>query len=96
MLEIMEKTEKQKRETSRQNLIIGMQMAGNQIYSAFQNPKNFFKALYYGSCGYVTYQALKLVTLGFSRSIMGRFGKPQLVRETSKLHTNNYALIPFL
>ena len=27
---------------------------------------------------------------------MGRFGKPQLVRETSKLHTNNYLMIPFL
>lgn len=27
---------------------------------------------------------------------MGRFGKPSLVRETSKIYTNNYALIPFI
>ena len=33
---------------------------------------------------------------GLSRSVMGRFGKPQLVRETSKLHTNNYLMIPYL
>jgi len=29
-----------------------------------------------------------------SVTLMSRFGKPQLVRETSKIYTNNYALIP--
>jgi len=27
---------------------------------------------------------------------MGRFGKPQLVRETSKIYTSNYAMIPWM
>lgn len=27
---------------------------------------------------------------------MSRFGKPTLVRETSKLHSNNYFLLPFV
>lgn len=28
--------------------------------------------------------------------MLGRFGKPSLVRETSKIHTSNYALIPWM
>jgi hypothetical protein len=27
---------------------------------------------------------------------MSRFGKPTLVRETSKIHSNNYLLLPFV
>lgn len=76
--------------------MIGMSMMGQQVSSAFQNPGNFFKLLYYGSAGYATYHVLRIVMMGMSRSVMGRFGKPQLVRETSKLHTNNYLMIPFL
>ena len=29
-------------------------------------------------------------------SLMSRFGKPTLVRETSKIHSNNYLLLPFV
>ena len=28
--------------------------------------------------------------------MMGKFGKPSLVSETSKIHTSNYALIPWM
>jgi len=28
--------------------------------------------------------------------MLGRFGKPQLVRETSKIHTSNYLMIPWM
>jgi ATPase family AAA domain-containing protein 3A/B len=28
--------------------------------------------------------------------MLGRFGKPQLVRETSKIYTSNYAMIPWM
>lgn len=33
---------------------------------------------------------------GASTVLLGRFGKPQLVKETSKIYTNNYITIPFL
>ena len=66
------------------------------MYSAFQNPKNFAKMLYYGGSAYVTYHALKIVMMGVTATVMGRFGKPQLVRETSKIYTNNYLMIPFM
>lgn len=95
-MELLDKQEKGKRETQRQNIMIGMSMMSQQLSSAFQNPGNFFKLLYYGSAGYATYHVLRIVMMGMSRSVMGRFGKPQLVRETSKLHTNNYLTIPYL
>ena len=63
-------------ETQRQNIMIGMSMMSQQISSAFQNPSNFFKILYYGSAGYATYHVLRLVMMGMSKSVMGRFGKP--------------------
>ena len=52
--------------------------------------------LYYGGSAYISYHALKLVMMGATATVMGRFGKPQLVRETSKIYTNNYLLIPFM
>lgn len=52
--------------------------------------------LYYGGSAYVTYHALKIVMMGVTATVMGRFGKPQLVRETSKIYTNNYLMIPFM
>ena len=75
-MELLDKQEKGKRETQRQNIMIGMSMMSQQISSAFQNPSNFFKLLYYGSAGYATYHVLRLVMMGMSKSVMGRFGKP--------------------
>jgi len=43
--------------------------------------------------------AFHLTRLGVNvlqTSLLGRFGKPSLVRETSKIHTSNYALIPWM
>ena len=31
-----------------------------------------------------------------AQRLMARFGKPSLVRETSKIHTNNYLYLPFI
>lgn len=48
---------------------------------------------------FLVFGSFHLTKLGialFASFIMGRFGKPQLVRETSKIFTNNFALIPYL
>jgi hypothetical protein len=60
------------------------------------NPKNFFTALYYGVAGYLCFGAASIMVKGASTVLLGRFGKPQLVKETSKIYTNNYITIPFL
>jgi hypothetical protein len=38
----------------------------------------------------------KLFSTIAATTFLSRFGKPSLVRETSKIYTNNYALIPFM
>jgi len=43
-----------------------------------------------------SFHLTKLSIAMFASFVMGRFGKPQLVRETSKIFTNNFALIPLL
>ena len=60
------------------------------------NPKFIVKASY---LLFIAFGAFHLTRLGiamFTGLILSRFGKPGLVRETSKIHTNNYLLIPFI
>lgn len=68
----------------------------SQIGGAVSNPKFLAKSF---SLAFLTFGAYQLTKLGvtfISVFFLGRFGKPNLVRETSKLYTSNYALIPFL
>jgi hypothetical protein len=32
----------------------------------------------------------------FTSRLFSKFGKPRLIRETSKIYTNNLALVPFI
>jgi len=88
--------EKNKRETSKQNIITAVNSMASQIGGAVSNPKFLAKSF---SLAFLTFGAYQLTKLGvtfISVFFLGRFGKPNLVRETSKLYTSNYALIPFL
>jgi len=38
----------------------------------------------------------KVFAAYFASSLLGRFGKPSLVRETSKIFTSNYLLVPWM
>jgi ATPase family AAA domain-containing protein 3A/B len=51
----------------------------------------YFAALLFGAFHLTRLGAVLLQT-----SLLRRFGKPQLVRETSKIHTSNYGLIPWM
>jgi hypothetical protein len=71
-------------------------MAGSSVSGMLMNPKFLAKATYllfigFG-CFHLTRIGLALVTSLF----VSRFGKPNLVRETSKLYTKNYFSVPFL
>lgn len=63
---------------------------------ALSNPRMVAKATYMGLCIFGTYHLTKLSFALLTTALMGRFGKPQLVRETSKIWTNNYPAIPFI
>ena len=73
-----------------------MNVAASNIGSAISNPKFLAKATSLALLTFGAFQFTKFGMAMFSTFIMSKFGKPTLVRETSKLYTNNYALIPFL
>ena len=69
-------------------------MLGSSVSSALMNPKFIWKAAYTRVFGAFHMTKLGIVLAG--SSLMSRFGKPTLVRETSKLHSNNYFFLPFV
>ena len=71
-------------------------MVTGTLGQALSNPKIVAKTAYMGICLFGTYHLTKLSFALLTTALMGRFGKPQLVRETSKIWTNNYAAIPFI
>ena len=71
-------------------------MLGSSISSALMNPKFIWKAAYTSVLVFGAFHMTKLSIALAGSSLMSRFGKPTLVRETSKLHSNNYLLLPYV
>lgn len=88
--------EKDKRETQKQNIMTTMNMLGSQMTSMMSNTKLLYNTAYTACLVFGAFHLTKLGTALFTAMLMGRFGKPQLVRETSKIYTSNYALIPMM
>jgi ATPase family AAA domain-containing protein 3A/B len=63
-------------------------MAGASISQMLMNPKFLVKTGYLLLLGFGAFHITSL--------LLARFGKPTLVRETSKLHTHNYLAIPYI
>lgn len=59
------------------------------------NPKFLSKAAYLCFIGFGAFHLTRLAIAMVSTLVMGRFGKPQLVRETSKIHSSNPFTLPF-
>jgi len=71
-------------------------MVSSSASSAIMNPKLIAKVSYLLLIGFGAFHFTRVAMAIATGLVMARFGKPQLVRETSKLHTNNYLLIPYL
>lgn len=85
----------ERRETQRQALVTGIGMVGQQLSSFFQNPKLVAKVAYSSLAIFTAFFGSRLAFKMMGMRMMARFGKPQLVRETSKLYSNNYLTLPF-
>lgn len=92
---LFHEAERDRRETQRQNIITAFNMAGSGVQSFFMNPKFLAKAGYLFFLGFSAFHVTRLCIAMVTGLILARFGKPQLVRETSKLHSNNYLLLPY-
>jgi ATPase family AAA domain-containing protein 3A/B len=64
--------------------------------NAVSNPKTMYNSVYFAAMMFGAFHLTRLSVTLLQRSLLGRFGKPQLVRETSKIHTSNYALVPWM
>lgn len=60
------------------------------------NPKFIIKTAYLLFLGFGAFHLTRLGVALFSGIFLARFGKPNLVRETSKLHTTNIFTLPML
>jgi hypothetical protein len=60
------------------------------------NPKMLSKLIYMGFCVFGTFHLTRISIALMASKLVGRFGKPQLVRETSKIYSNNYLTLPFV
>lgn len=60
------------------------------------NPKFMIKASYMLVIAFGAFHVTRLGLALITGLFLARFGKPGLVRETSKLHTSNYLFIPYL
>ena len=59
------------------------------------NPKFIAKAAYLLFLGFGAFHMTRLGVALFTGMFLSRFGKPNLVRETSKLHSRNIFTLPY-
>lgn len=70
-------------------------MAGSGISSMLMNPKFLTKTAWLLLISFGAFHFTKLALSLFTGLVLSRFGKPQLVRETSKLYSNNIFTLPY-
>ena len=96
MKQLFRDAEKDKRETQRQNIMTTINMMGSQLGSLVGNKKFLYNAAYLSFLVFGAFHVSRFSVAVLSQRMLGKFGKPTLVRETSKIHTSNYAMIPWM
>ena len=71
-------------------------LMGTSAGNMFMNPRFLARATYLLFIGFAAFHVTRISLAMITSLILARFGKPVLVRETSKIHTANYFAIPFL
>ena len=59
------------------------------------NPKFIIKAAYLLFLGFGAFHLTRLGVAMFSGMFLSRFGRPSLVRDTSKIHSRNIFALPY-
>ena len=84
----IKEAEEQRRKTMRMGLVTSFNMLGQGISTFLTSPTYLLKVVYLLGA----YQMTKLA----AAAVMARFGRPQLVRETSKIVTSNFFMVPWM
>lgn len=93
---LFKNAEKEKRETMRQGLVTSFNLAGQGISTFFSSPKYIFKTAYLSAMMFGAFQFTKVAATMIGAGFMTRFGRPSLVRQTSKIYTTNIFAVPWL
>jgi hypothetical protein len=93
---VFENAEKGRRESNGEMIFTTFNLVGNAVMSSLSNPAFMFKLFYYGVATYGAFRVTKTSINVMFNVFMGKFGKPQLVRETSKISTGNFLKLPYL
>jgi ATPase family AAA domain-containing protein 3A/B len=93
-MELIETAEVTRRESQKDSIITFMNMASSNLSGVFSNPKVIAKLAYFAI---LTIGAFQISKLGFSyiaANVLSKIGKPNLIRETSKISSSNFLLYP--
>lgn len=93
--DLFENQEKQRRETSKQNLITSISMLTTSMGNFFSNPQFVTKTAWLMLLMFGAYHGTKQFSGIVAMQIMARLGKPELIRETSRLYSRNILTLPF-
>lgn len=93
---LFKNAEREKRETMRQTLMTSFNLAGQGMSTFFSSPKYIFKTAYLSAMLFGAYQFTKVAATMVGAGFMTRFGRPSLVRTTSKIYTTNIFAVPWL
>ena len=82
--DVLKKAEKEKRESNRQNLMIGFSMLSNSISQGLQNPQTLKKIVYLSFGCFSAFHFSRVFFSLLSTRILSTFGKPKLVFASPK------------
>jgi hypothetical protein len=94
--DVFGKAESDRRESNGEMIFTTFNLFGNAIVSSLSNPSFMFKLFYYGVATYGAFRVTKTSINVMFNTFMGKFGRPSLVRETSKISTGNFLKLPYL
>ena len=78
-----------------QSIVTTFNLMSQSANSMMTNPKFLSSAFWYGFLIFGSYHMTKTSIAMLSTTFMARFGRPQLVRETSKIATANFLGLPY-
>lgn len=91
LVDLLKTSEKEKRDSIKSTLITSYSLLSQGMSSFLQSPKSIFQIAYLSTMIFGAYQ-LTRIAAAFA---MARFGRPSLVRETSKIGINQLFSLPF-
>ena len=94
--ELLNKKLKERREAQMEAIKTVFSLVSNGAWNVVNNPDMMGRGVAYSATLFAAYHFTKASAGVFASTLMAAFGKPQLVRETSRLVTRNYFALPYL